>query len=161
MVLFTNPVIMTFGSRLVRVDLCNKRPEMKCDDAAVKTANGTPWDHKLAWEMFGWPVMIVWVLQWLAALALSRYAQRRARQDYDMRWAQWSLLPAYDGAIILKKLGLGLLIFSTRMNTRSDCASLTESSAAATAFEWISIRLYDSTDVMVITNRTRARDRNR
>ena len=57
-------------------------------------------------------VLCLWLTVSLSALALSRYARRRARQG-DRRWAKWSLLPLFECVILVKKVGLALMFVQT------------------------------------------------
>lgn len=53
----------------------------------------------------GWAVCVVWLLEWAALLALSRFARWRAGRGH-VAWENWALLPCYDAALVAKKVGM-------------------------------------------------------
>jgi len=59
---------------------------------------------------YNYAVLGVWLGQWGLLVAFSLFARFMAR--YDERWAEWCLLPAYDCAIVFKKMGLVLMLVS-------------------------------------------------
>ena len=61
-------------------------------------------------------VEIVWLAEWGFAVCFSLFARWRARSGEE-GWESWCLLPAYDWAIVCKKLGLVLTIVMSGFNT--------------------------------------------
>ena len=110
------------------------------------------------WQTVDWiihsytiPVLCTWLGQWMLALSFSRFARWRARSDGGEAWARWALLPAYEAAIVFKKVGLVVLIVVTGF-VSTDITS--ESASIRTAVSWaiffFSARMYKFTYVIVI-----------
>lgn len=54
-------------------------------------------------------VLMFWLLEWGFIFSFSLFARQLARGGHE-KWQQWCLLPAYDCAIVFKKVGLVLII---------------------------------------------------
>ena len=51
-------------------------------------------------------VILIWLAEWLLAFGFSRFAAWKASHSGEDAWASWALLPAYEAAIVFKKLAL-------------------------------------------------------
>ena len=68
------------------------------------------WDGaEAAAHGYNYYVLVFWALEWGFIFAFSLLARQLARRGHD-KWEQWCLLPAYDWAIVFKKVGLGLAL---------------------------------------------------
>ena len=66
---------------------------------------------------FSVPVLIVWFCLWLLPLLFSRLARFLSKRGHES-WASRCLLPAYELAIVFKKLGLLVLIIDNGADRR-------------------------------------------
>ena len=58
-------------------------------------------------------VCLLWLAEWLLALGFSRFARWMARRGGGEKWASFALLPAYESAMVFKKVGVVSLALGT------------------------------------------------
>ena len=110
------------------------------------------WQNVANWiHIYSLPVMCVWLGQWILALGFSRFARWRARNGGGQLWARRTLLPAYEAAIVFKKIALLALMVSPGFkdfDVSSESASI--GTAVYCVLTGIGLYLYSLTYVIVL-----------
>lgn len=97
-------------------------------------------------------VCLAWLATWGLVFGFSRFARCRARHKGGGAWAEWALLPAYECAILLKKVclvlvtasyGFGFMQIENMVNHRV-------STVLALSWRGFSYMLYTCTYIIVI-----------
>ena len=97
------------------------------------------------------PVLCTWLAEWLLAFGFSRFARWKARQGDGDKWALYALLPAYEGAIVFKKIALVAVLLLTGFEHNGfSTAAESAGSAVAFAVNWFAVQLYAFTYVTVL-----------